>query len=141
MSCASSSHITHPVKLKLSIRYALLAWIGEILRKEPEVRSILVALTVTLVCMFSSSSSVFTSFLFFPFLDATEYCYYHLLIFIQKKTSAMRQFHFVFGERQIVRGILLDSRCRLLGQPEVLFQCWGSNFTSGGKDFVTKLPG
>lgn len=29
--------------------YALLAWIGEILRKEPEVRSILVALTVTLV--------------------------------------------------------------------------------------------
>ncbi|KAB8243670.1 major facilitator superfamily domain-containing protein [Aspergillus flavus] len=30
--------------------YALLAWIGEILRKEPEVRSILVALTVTLVC-------------------------------------------------------------------------------------------
>ncbi|KAE8133506.1 major facilitator superfamily domain-containing protein [Aspergillus pseudotamarii] len=30
--------------------YALLAWIGEILRKEPEIRSILVALTVTLVC-------------------------------------------------------------------------------------------
>ncbi|KAB8079336.1 MFS general substrate transporter [Aspergillus leporis] len=29
--------------------YALLAWIGEILRKEPEVRSVLVALTVTLV--------------------------------------------------------------------------------------------
>ncbi|KAF7594457.1 hypothetical protein BBP40_009279 [Aspergillus hancockii] len=29
--------------------YALLAWLGEILRKEPEVRSVLVALTVTLV--------------------------------------------------------------------------------------------
>lgn len=34
----------------------------------------------------------------------------------------MRQFHFVFGERQIVHGILLDFHCQLLGLPEVLFQ-------------------
>lgn len=30
--------------------YALLAWIAEILRKEPEARSMLVAVAVTLVC-------------------------------------------------------------------------------------------
>lgn len=52
MSYSPNSQLTHCIQLKLLIRYALLAWIGEILRKEPEVRSILVALTVTLVCMF-----------------------------------------------------------------------------------------
>ena len=53
---------------------------------------------------------------------------------------AMRQFHFVFGERRIVRGILLDFRCPPLGRPEVFYQCWESNFTSGGKNPIFKLP-
>lgn len=42
--------------------YALLAWITEILRKEPEARSMLVAVAVTLVCKAPSlTDSVYNS--------------------------------------------------------------------------------
>lgn len=40
----------------LSYSYSLLAWLAEILRKEPEARSLLVGASVTLVCKLSSNT-------------------------------------------------------------------------------------
>lgn len=44
--------LTYEITTKWFNSYALIAWLAEILRREPEVRSILVALAVTLVCTY-----------------------------------------------------------------------------------------
>jgi len=93
-------------------RYALIAWMSEILRKEPEVRGVLVAIAVTLTCELKrlvASCKNIRTFANVPFII---------------QTWAMQRFLSVLGEPGIAPDILsvfLWPRHSLLA---VLWQLW-----------------
>jgi hypothetical protein len=90
--------------------YALLAWLAEILRQEPEARSLLVGMAVTLVCKSKASQYEYTA---------------------NGQILDMPLYHYEFGGSPIHRHIQSDSRWLLLLRPEALFRSLRYIFTLG----------